>query len=152
MSQPNTKLQSLDILKGIAILMIIVVHNRHFTLQNTAGFRQLINFGQMGCQIFFLVSGMALCYSWSHSVAKQPIYHISDWFSHYCSFIKSCCYTPRAAALLLFLALTPCSICCFGINKLNTIVSRTFFLTQSTVHTFFFINYRNKMTCYFLFR
>ena len=111
MSQPNTKLQSLDILKGIAILMIIVVHNRHFTLQNTAGFRQLINFGQMGCQIFFLVSGMALCYSWSHSVAKQPIYHISDWFSHYCSFIKS-----------RYLRLAPGFLLILGVNYLLNVI------------------------------
>ena len=59
-------LKSLDILKGIAIIMIIIVHNRHFIMQDMTGFRQLINFGQMGVAIFFMVSGMVLCYSWTH--------------------------------------------------------------------------------------
>lgn len=60
------RLKSLDILKGIGILMIILVHNRHFIMKDMSGLRQLINYGQMGCQIFFMVSGMSLCYSWHH--------------------------------------------------------------------------------------
>lgn len=68
----NTKLKSLDILKGIGIIMIIIVHNRHFIMKNMDGYRQLINYGQMGCQLFFLVSGMALCYSWYHQLDKNP--------------------------------------------------------------------------------
>lgn len=62
----DKKLKSLDILKGLGILMIIMVHNRHFIMKDTSGLRGLINYGQMGCQLFFLVSGMALCYTWSH--------------------------------------------------------------------------------------
>ncbi len=62
----NQKLRSLDILKGIAVIMIIIVHNRHFIMQDLSGLRQLINFGQMGCQLFFFTSGYSLCYSWEH--------------------------------------------------------------------------------------
>ena len=50
--------------------MIIMVHNRHFIMKDMSGLRQLINYGQMGCQIFFMVSGMALCYSWFHLTSK----------------------------------------------------------------------------------
>lgn len=68
----NTKkqLNALNLLKGIGILMIIMVHNRHFIMKDMSGLRQLINYGQMGCQLFFMVSGMALCYSWFHLTSK----------------------------------------------------------------------------------
>lgn len=64
------QLQSLNLLKGLGILMIILVHNRHFIMKDMSGLRQLINYGQMGCQLFFMVSGMALCYSWYHLTSK----------------------------------------------------------------------------------
>ncbi len=67
----NKPLRSLDILKGIGIVMIIIVHNRHFIMKDMTGFRQIINYGQMGCQLFFFVSGMALCYSWYHLIQKE---------------------------------------------------------------------------------
>lgn len=64
------QLSTLNLLKGIGILMIIMVHNRHFIMKDMTGLRQLINYGQMGCQLFFLVSGMSLCYAWTHLSAK----------------------------------------------------------------------------------
>lgn len=64
------QLKSLNVLKGIGILMIIMVHNRHFIMKDMSGLRQLINYGQMGCQLFFMVSGMVLCYSWFHLVSR----------------------------------------------------------------------------------
>ena len=67
----DRKLKSLDIIKGIGIIMIIIVHNRHFMIWGemsgmTQTIKQLINFGQMGCQLFFFASGFSLCYSWEH--------------------------------------------------------------------------------------
>ena len=53
--------------------MIIMVHNRHFIMKDMTGFRQLINYGQMGCQLFFMVSGMALCFSWYHMFEKITV-------------------------------------------------------------------------------
>ena len=55
----DRKLKSLDIIKGIGIIMIIIVHNRHFMIWGEMSgmmqtIKQLINFGQMGCQLFFL--------------------------------------------------------------------------------------------------
>lgn len=66
------KLQSLNLIKGIGIIMIIIVHNRHFIMQDMSGLRPIINFGQMGCQLFFFVSGFSLCYSWEHMIASNP--------------------------------------------------------------------------------
>lgn len=83
--QKQPKLKTLDILKGIAIIMIILVHNRHFIMKDMSGFRQLINFGQMGCQIFFVVSGMSLCYSWTNQITKNKSYSTTK---HYFSFMK----------------------------------------------------------------
>ena len=62
----DQKSKSLDILKGIGIIMIIAVHNRHFVMQDMSGLRQLINLGQMGCQLFFFASGFSLCHAWQH--------------------------------------------------------------------------------------
>lgn len=68
----NQKLRSLDIIKGIGVIMIIIVHNRHFIMQDLSGLRMLINFGQMGCQLFFFASGFSLCYSWEHMDPSKP--------------------------------------------------------------------------------
>lgn len=68
----NQKLKSMDIIKGIGIIMIIIVHNRHFIMLDMSGLRPLINFGQMGCQLFFFVSGFTLCFSWEHMTNSKP--------------------------------------------------------------------------------
>lgn len=73
----NPKLKSPDIIKGIGILMIIIVHNRHFMIWGEMSglmqtVKQLINFGQMGCQLFFFISGFSLCYSWERMTAANP--------------------------------------------------------------------------------
>ena len=63
-------------------MMIIIVHNRHFVFYHTDGIlRQLINFGQMGVPIFFMVSGMALCYSWTSQCRANPSHGISNYWS-----------------------------------------------------------------------
>lgn len=94
-------LKSLNILKGIAMIMIIIVHNRHFIFYHTDGiFRQLINFGQMGVPIFFMVSGMALCYSWTNQCKVNP----SQSLSNYCHFVKKR-YLRLAPGFLIILAL-----------------------------------------------
>ena len=67
------QLNTLNLLKGIGILMVIMVHNRHFIMKDMSGLRPLINYGQMGCQLFFFVSGMALCYSWEHLASRYQI-------------------------------------------------------------------------------
>lgn len=59
--------------KGIAILLVILVHShQYFYLTNTQNAIQ--RFGQMGCQIFFVLSSFGLCHSFSKGAP--------NWFSH----------------------------------------------------------------------
>lgn len=87
MTTMNTKqkLKSLDVLKGIAMIMIIVVHNRHFIMKDMNGMRQLINYGQTGVQLFFLISGMSLCYAWYHLTESNQE---KNWVSCVKTFIR----------------------------------------------------------------
>lgn len=68
----DKKLRSIDIIKGIGIIMIIITHNRHFIMQDMSVIWFLINFGQMGCQLFFFASGFSLCYAWEHMDPSRP--------------------------------------------------------------------------------
>lgn len=53
--------KSLDILKGLAMIMVILVHYNQSFSSNIKLFR----FGQMGCQIFFVMSGLGISFSLS---------------------------------------------------------------------------------------
>lgn len=56
------KFESIDIMRGIAILMVLAVH----TAQKIEGeliFNTLYSYGQMGVQLFFVASAFTLCYS-----------------------------------------------------------------------------------------
>ena len=97
----NNRLKSLDVLKGIGIIMIIIVHNRHFIMKDMEGCRGIINYGQMGCQIFFLVSGMALCCSWFCQLAQTPR---QAFFKNYITFTARR-YFRLAPGFLIMLAL-----------------------------------------------
>lgn len=58
---------SLDILKGLAMLMIVLHHyNQKFTCNV-----RLFEFFQMGCQIFFVMSGLGVSYSLSKRFEKH---------------------------------------------------------------------------------
>lgn len=104
MKNTDRNYQTLDILKGIAMIMIIIVHNRHFILRDASGLRQLINFGQMGCQLFFLVSGFALCSSWNHLLEKHPVNSSLDWIRNYGRFMKRRYLRLAPGFLLILLA------------------------------------------------
>ncbi len=59
----SSNLQYIDSLRGVAILMVILVH----TSQTVSGLHSYIqtvcNFGQMGVQLFFVLSAFTLCLS-----------------------------------------------------------------------------------------
>ena len=63
------RLDSIDLLKGIAILMVIVVHTSQ-KYKLPAPIEQLCDFGQFGCQLFFVISGY-MAYL-SYSSCKNP--------------------------------------------------------------------------------
>jgi len=62
--QPRNRLRGLDTLRGIAITMVIVYHVQlHFGAPGLLG--QLAHLGYNGVQLFFIVSGITMCYMWS---------------------------------------------------------------------------------------
>lgn len=60
--------------KGIAILLVILVHSHQRFLLSDAQ-RAIQKFGQMGCQIFFVLSSFGLCHSFSKETPE-------NWLSH----------------------------------------------------------------------
>lgn len=58
------KLNHIDSIRGIAILMVILVHTAQ-TVNSESGFLNFFAaYGQMGVQLFFIASAYTLCYSW----------------------------------------------------------------------------------------
>jgi peptidoglycan/LPS O-acetylase OafA/YrhL len=56
------RLDAITAYKGIAIMMVIMVHSAiRFDIPNSLSF--ITRFGQMGCQIFFVISGFSLMLS-----------------------------------------------------------------------------------------
>lgn len=63
-NQPGHRLRGLDTLRGIAITMVIVYHVQlHFGAPGLVG--QIAHLGYNGVQLFFIVSGITMCYMWS---------------------------------------------------------------------------------------
>ena len=64
MAGTKTRYTSIDIIKGIAICMVIAVHSGQ-RINNLPHLFDFLMFGQMGCQLFFVASGftsaMSLC-------------------------------------------------------------------------------------------
>ena len=63
-NQPGGRLRGLDTLRGIAITMVIVYHvQQHYAAPGIVG--DLARLGYNGVQLFFIVSGITMCYMWS---------------------------------------------------------------------------------------
>ena len=63
-NQPGGRLRGLDTLRGLAITMVIVYHVQlHFGAPGLLG--QLAHLGYNGVQLFFIVSGITMCFMWS---------------------------------------------------------------------------------------
>ena len=56
------KLYSVDLLKSLAILLILFVHTGQMFKESII--YETAKFGQLGCQCFFVISGFTLCLSW----------------------------------------------------------------------------------------
>lgn len=56
------RLESINILKCLAILMVLTVHQGQ--LFKHCSLYEITKFGQLGCQCFFVISGYTLCQSW----------------------------------------------------------------------------------------
>lgn len=68
------KQKMVSCLRGIAIIMVVLVHLSD-TLFPDGPAKTVFSFGQMGCQIFFLLSCYCLCFSWEKGLpAAFPFY------------------------------------------------------------------------------
>lgn len=63
-----------EFFKGVAVFLVILVHS-HQIFGLTGAENAIQRFGQMGCQIFFVLSSFGLC----HSYSGQPL----GWFSFF---------------------------------------------------------------------
>lgn len=66
----SDRLLTLDILKGIAVWMIILVHSRQ-KFHELPAWLGIFDFGQMGCQIFFVVAGLFSMMSYERLKNKE---------------------------------------------------------------------------------
>ncbi len=62
--QSTKKLDHIDTIRGIAILMVILVHTSNAVHNKAELTGALAAYGQMGVQLFFLASAFTLCHSW----------------------------------------------------------------------------------------
>lgn len=65
----NSKIDEITFWKGVAILMIILTHS-HQMFNLPYSMRMIPMFGQMGCQIFFVLSCFGLCLSYERRAPK----------------------------------------------------------------------------------
>ncbi|MCM1145110.1 MAG: acyltransferase family protein [Blautia sp.] len=63
-------LSAIDIIKGIAIWMIILVHSRQ-KIPDLSPWLKFFDLGQMGCQMFFVISGFSSMLSYER-ISRQP--------------------------------------------------------------------------------
>lgn len=62
----NDRLAYVDSLRGVAILMVIAVHTTQSVTNLPAIVISIAGFGQMGVQLFFVLSSYILCYAMDH--------------------------------------------------------------------------------------
>lgn len=65
-----TKFEQIDILRGLAIIMVIVVHVSQI-ISGDLVFKSIYAYGQMGVQMFFLASAFTLSYSMDYRHAEK---------------------------------------------------------------------------------
>lgn len=58
----HKRIPLVDIFKGFAMIMVVIVHAEQI-IALPSGVDCIAKFGQMGCQIFFLMSAFTLCIS-----------------------------------------------------------------------------------------
>jgi peptidoglycan/LPS O-acetylase OafA/YrhL len=60
-----TRFSYIDAIRGYAILMVIAVHTSHYFSDLSAPLATVAAQGARGVQLFFVVSALALCFSWT---------------------------------------------------------------------------------------
>jgi len=73
-SMPTTtnRFDYIDALRGVAILMVMAVHSSQSVTNLPALVAKVASYGQMGVQLFFVLSAITLCYSINQKPLNQP--------------------------------------------------------------------------------
>lgn len=66
----NKRIEVLDIIRGVSIWMVILVHSQQ-KFSDLSDFFDILKFGQMGCQIFIVLSGFASMMSYRSKTPKE---------------------------------------------------------------------------------
>jgi peptidoglycan/LPS O-acetylase OafA/YrhL len=72
------KLEYIDVLRGIAILMVIFVHNSQTVNGLSVQVKSISEYGQIGVQLFFVASAYTLCFSQTKRVQEK--YQLRSFF------------------------------------------------------------------------
>lgn len=99
-----------DFFRGIAILMIMVIHTDQMMTGVNRWIDMFSEIGQMGCQIFLCLSGFGLCFSWENmkktSFKKKAIlFYKKRWLK-----IAIPLYITLICTLLYFALVKMCNI------------------------------------------
>lgn len=79
----NSHFNYIDELRGIAILLVIIVHTSESIKNLSPLLFGILSFGQMGVQLFFILSAYTLCLSYSYSFNepnKKKTFYLKRFF------------------------------------------------------------------------
>ena len=113
-SSKNERLQEVTFWKGIAIMMVILTHS-HQMFSLPLSIRLIPMFGQMGCQVFFVLSCFGLCLSYERN---SPNYF--DFIKRRLRSIS----TGYWLAIVISVSLALISVNLFGDNIFHTCTSK----------------------------
>ncbi|WP_455826633.1 acyltransferase family protein [Pseudomonas graminis] len=65
------KEKGIDIARGVAILLVILVHSAQLVAGLSESFRKIVGLGQFGVQLFFVVSAYTLCKSFENRSGER---------------------------------------------------------------------------------
>ena len=81
MQQRKEYIPCIDFLKGIAIIMVVVVHMSLFIPGISVETVEKMQIGQMGCQLFFVLSGFGVTMSWFRKKQSVGQFYRRRWIS-----------------------------------------------------------------------
>lgn len=98
----NEKIRSISILKGIGMIMVLLVHSRQM-FEGINKIFHLFSFGQMGTQLFFVISGFVLSMTWMKNKLNNSAVIKSFYFKRYISIAPGYCL-----GILFYFVLNAC--------------------------------------------